>query len=86
MAKGVTKPETSTTLEEFMRTRAKRDCPVCALSRDVRAQIGKAASERGYTRGDQLTWLHEAVGASHITLEQLGRHITRQHDRGETAV
>lgn len=71
--------DTPQTLDAFMRAKARHDCKICALPAEVRAQIGKSATDRGYSRDDQVEWLNAAVGAG-VSRQDLDRHISRRHE------
>lgn len=71
------------TLEEFMRQKARVGCPVCQLPGGVRAQLGRAASKRGFSREDQVEWLRRSIGAQGITLDILNKHLAARHDSEE---
>lgn len=73
------KPKKS--LTDFMREKAKRDCLICKLPIEVRAQLGPEATKKGFTRPNQLEWLRQACGANSVTMEVLNQHLNRQHDR-----
>lgn len=68
------------TLEAFIRAQKQRDCPVCALPLEVRRQLGHPATERGFSRMDQLRWLREGCGAVKVTAEILNKHLSAKHD------
>lgn len=72
-------------LSKFMRSRARAGCAVCDLPAEIRSQLGRPATKRGYTREDQVEWLREAVGAKKVTLEVLATHLSSKHDQEETA-
>lgn len=75
------KPEQQQSLDAFMRQKTLDDCAVCKLPRTIQAQLGPPAAKRGFTRPDQLEWLHKAVGVHHITAEALTRHLSGNHFR-----
>lgn len=66
------------TLEQFMRAKQRKACKVCALAPEIQAQLGKPASDRGFSRADQVEWLNGAVNAE-ITRRELDDHINRRH-------
>jgi hypothetical protein len=71
-------------LESFMakkrKERNKRECKVCQLPDGVRSQLGKPASEKGFSRPDQLQWLREACGQTQITMQMLAKHLNGRHE------
>ena len=67
-------------LAAFMRAKLRKECVICQLPAAVRSQLGRPASRKDFTRQDQLDWLHEAVGAKHITMNQLVAHLNGRHD------
>jgi hypothetical protein len=68
-------------LKNYMRAKVRANCLICQLSPEIRAQLGRAATDRGFSRTDQAEWLRTAVGASEVTLEILAQHLGRGHDR-----
>lgn len=78
-----TVPAKPQSLTEFVRAKAKKDCPVCALPVEVRAQIGRPATDKGITRREQAEWLRTVCGATRVTEEVLNAHLTAKHDREE---
>lgn len=75
------KKAAAVTLVDFVRGKAKAGCPLCKLAPEVRAQLGRSATKKGFTRDDQVEWLRTAVGAKGITLEHLAEHLNGRHDR-----
>lgn len=70
-------------LSEFIGEKARAGCPLCRLPKEVRSQLGKAATKRGFTRDDQLEWLRACYKVD-VTAEQLAKHLSsNQHLRGE---
>jgi hypothetical protein len=67
----------------FMQEKARVGCLVCALSKEVRTQLGRGAGKRGFSRQDQVEWLRAACGANTVTLDILNTHINSRHDREE---
>jgi hypothetical protein len=77
-------PEVSKkSLATFMRDKARAKCAVCQLPKEIRAQLGPAASDKGYTRRDQLEWLRGAYSLTSLTADILNKHLSAQHDREE---
>lgn len=72
-----------TSLATFMKDRARAGCAVCCLPVEVRRQLGRPASKRGFTREDQVEWLRTVCGESAITVEILATHLTSKHDTEE---
>lgn len=68
-------------LDVFMADKQRAACAVCKLPPEIQAQLGPPATKRGFTRPDQLEWLHKAVGATTITAEALTRHLNGNHFR-----
>lgn len=68
-------------IDEFMRAKIRKSCPVCQLPDEIRSQLGSYASKRRYTREDQLEWLRSAVGVKDITMEVLVVHLNSRHDQ-----
>lgn len=73
--------KTDKTLADFMRDKKRATCPVCKLPEDIRSQLGKEATKRGFTRADQVEWLNMVVGAE-ITLRELSSHFSSRHEEG----
>ena len=72
----------SQSLSEFMRAKAKQKCAVCKLPVSIRAQLGRPASEQGFTRPEQVEWLL-ACGYKDVDLDILNKHLSARHDREE---
>ena len=70
---------TPQTLEEFMREKQRRDCKVCALPQDITAQLGKPASDRGFSRDDQVEWLAVVAPNAKVSRTDLDTHMNRRH-------
>lgn len=86
MSKASERPAPKTkapSLTEFMREKARKGCIICALPLEVRMQLGKPATERGFTRPDQAEWLRQACGVTGVTLDILNKHLSSRHDREE---
>lgn len=66
-------------LAEFMRQKAKGACLICRLPADIQAQLGKPASDKGYSRVDQVEWLRAVCGAREVTIEILTKHLNGRH-------
>jgi hypothetical protein len=70
--------DASTSLVEFARKQRQKDCPVCALDTEIRAQL-RSASDKGIRRPVQLAWLRE-VHRSSVTDADLTSHYSAKHD------
>lgn len=82
MAKQSARPAPS--LKTFVFEKSKAKCPICKVSKDIRAQLGTAAANAGISRPVQLTWLQKvAPGGSKLTMDDLNKHLNARHDRDE---
>jgi hypothetical protein len=74
-------------LTQFVRdkelARAREGCVICKLPAEIRAQLGRGATRRGFTREDQVAWLKGPCGAKGVTVEGLANHLNGKHDREE---
>lgn len=70
-------------LAQYMLDKQRAACPVCKLPAAVRDQLGTPASDKGFTRRDQVEWLRDACGVVGITEQVLAKHFSARHDRGE---
>lgn len=77
------KQNSQQSLADFMQSKARVGCLVCALPKEIRAQLGAKAGKRGFSRPDQAEWLRVACGATKVTLDILNVHLNARHDRGE---
>lgn len=76
-------PVDAKSLATFMRDKTRAKCPVCQLPKEIRAQLGAAASDKGFTRRDQLEWLRGTSSLTSLTADILNKHLSAQHDREE---
>lgn len=70
-------------LTEFMRNKIKAACLVCQLPKEIRDQLGRSASKKGFSRPDQVEWL-KVCGYTKITVEELGKHLNGKHEEDAT--
>lgn len=80
-----TVPDKSISLADFMRSKARKGCLICELPLEVRAQLGRSATKKGFTRDDQVEWLKTVCGMPKVTREVLDQHLNGRHDRGDDA-
>lgn len=69
-------------LAQYMQSKVRAGCLICQLPQEVRAQLGREASKRGFSREDQVEWLRLACGAAKVTVEILTAHLNGKHDQG----
>lgn len=74
---------TRPTLASFMQAKLRAGCLVCQLPTEIRAQLGRVAVKRGFSRQDQVEWLRVACSATKVTLDILNTHLNSHHDREE---
>ena len=67
------------TLAEFIKIKRREGCRVCKLPVEIRAQIGRPASEKKISRDLQVEWVSLVSGQT-ITLEELMQHVSGRHD------
>lgn len=67
----------ASTLVDFARQERQKNCVVCQLSQDVRAQL-RGAGDKGIKRPVQLAWL-DSIGHK-ITDTELTAHYSGRHD------
>lgn len=67
----------SISLADYARRQKLKDCPVCQLPEDIRAQLRKGASAK-IRRPTQLEWL-QSLGHP-VTDTQLTAHYSARHD------
>ncbi len=67
------------TLAEFIKAKKRIGCSVCKLPVEIRAQIGRAASEKHISRDLQVEWVSLVAGHP-ITSEELMQHVNGRHD------
>jgi hypothetical protein len=77
----MTKKKSTPTLEEFLIQKQIKECNVCALPDEIRAQV-EGAGSKGRKRADQLAWL-EAIGHGEVTDSSLSKHYSARHPRVE---
>lgn len=73
--------QTPLSLPAYMRAKTRAACPVCKLPDAIRAQLGRPAGRRGFSRADQIEWLREACGVQ-ISVEELTAHLSGRHEEG----
>ncbi len=66
-------------LTAFMQEKERAQCLVCHLPDPIRSQLGPVATRRGYSRADQIAWLH-SIGFEKITVELYQRHFNARHE------
>lgn len=71
-------------LEQFVRDRRQREarahCKVCHLPASFREQLGRAAGAKGFSRAEQLAWLHAVGPDQSITVQDLQAHTSGRHE------
>lgn len=65
-------------LVDFARKQKQRDCPVCKLDADTRAQL-RIATDKAIRRQVQIDWLKE-VQKVDITSQEMTNHYSGKHD------
>jgi 6-phosphogluconate dehydrogenase len=66
-----------------MQEKARKNCLVCQLPKEIRDQLGTEASKKGFSRQDQIEWLRAACGVAQVTSAILNRHLSSRHDERE---
>lgn len=79
MSKSDVKPETSLTLVEYAKAEKRKNCKVCKAPVEIRGQLGRAASEKNITRGQQLAWFNLVTGSA-VKMDELNQHLSGRHD------